>query len=94
VLSWVWSWYFSWSLVLVPLLGWRSRLARLVVAYTLCALPVVYAHQYLTERLSGAFVAAFALGPLLSLLWPTRESSGRQRSRSLCPRASDSPADT
>jgi hypothetical protein len=94
VLSWVWSWYFSWSLVLAPLLGWRSRLARLVVAYTLCALPVVYAHQYLTERLSGAFVVAFALGPLLSLLWPTRESSGRQRSRSLCPRPSDSPADT
>ena len=44
--------------------------------------------------LSGLLVAGFALGPLLTLLGPTLESSGRRRSRSPCPRASGSPADT
>jgi hypothetical protein len=68
VMTWVWSWYFSWSLVLAALLGWRSRLARLVVVYTLFALPVVYAHQYLNERFSGVFIAAFAVVPLVSIV--------------------------
>jgi hypothetical protein len=68
VMTWVWTWYFTWSLVLATLLGWQSRLTRLVVAYTLIALPVVYAHQYLNERLSGVFVLALALAPLVCLL--------------------------
>ena len=54
VLTWVWSWYLSWSLVLAVTLGWRSRLARVVVAYTLVGLPVVYAHQYLNDDLQAA----------------------------------------
>jgi hypothetical protein len=94
VMTWVWSWYFSWSLVLAALLGWRSRLAWLVVVYTLCALPVVYAHQYLNEQFSGVFVAAFALAPLVVLVDLSRVASGRRRSRSPCPRASGSQADT
>src|ERR1051326_364315 len=56
VFTWVWSWYLSWSLVLAVLLGSKSRLARVVVAYTLVGLPVVIAHQYLNEDLSGGFV--------------------------------------
>ena len=39
VLTWVWSWYLSWSLILAVTLGWQSRLARVVVAYTLASLP-------------------------------------------------------
>jgi hypothetical protein len=64
VLTWVWSWYLSWSLVLAVTLGWQSRLARVVVAYTLVSLPVVYAHQYLSDDLSGGFVLLMALAPL------------------------------
>jgi hypothetical protein len=70
VLTWVWSWYFAWSLALAVLLDGRSRLTRLVVTYTLVALPVVYAHQYLNDELSGALVLLFSLGPLLGLIRP------------------------
>ncbi|HEY3061647.1 MAG TPA: hypothetical protein VGL99_21970 [Chloroflexota bacterium] len=42
VLTEVHSWYFTWPLTLVTLLGWRSRLTRLVVGYTLTCLPVDY----------------------------------------------------
>jgi hypothetical protein len=82
VFTWVWSWYFSWSLIVVVLLGSNTALARLVVAYTLVSLPVVYAHQYLNQQLSSAFVVALALAPLLLVLRRPREASGRPRSRS------------
>jgi hypothetical protein len=75
VLTWVWSWYFSWSLVLAVLVDPRSRLRRLVVTYTLLALPVVYAHQYPNENLSGAAVLLFTLGPLLGLIPGQRKAS-------------------
>jgi len=42
VLTEVHSWYFTWPLALVPLLGWRSGLTKLVVGYTLTCLPVDY----------------------------------------------------
>ncbi len=42
VLTEVHSWYFTWPLTLVTLLGWRSQLTRLVVGYTLTCLPVDY----------------------------------------------------
>jgi alpha-1,6-mannosyltransferase len=42
VLTEVHSWYFTWPLALVTLLGWRSRLTQLVVGYTLTCLPVDY----------------------------------------------------
>ena len=78
VLTWVWSWYFSWPLALATLLGWSSGLARVVVAYTLVAPPIVYAHQYLGDQLPAAFVLLLALGvPALALttrgaLWARR----------------------
>jgi alpha-1,6-mannosyltransferase len=71
VFTWVWSWYLSWCLSLAALLGWQSRLARLAVAYTLVGPPVVYAHQYLDDQLSGVFVLAMALLPL-PVLVPVR----------------------
>jgi hypothetical protein len=67
VLTWVWSWYFTWSLCLATLLGWRSSLTWLVVAYTLLALHVVYGHQYWNELFPGIFVFLFAIGPPLVL---------------------------
>ncbi len=42
VLTEVHSWYFTWPLALVPFLGWRSGLTKLVVGYTLTCLPVDY----------------------------------------------------
>jgi hypothetical protein len=54
------------------LVGPHAAVTRLAVAYTLVSLPVVYAHQYLNERLSGGFVVAMALAPLLVLVWPSR----------------------
>jgi hypothetical protein len=72
VLSWVWSWYFTWSLALAAGLGWRSWLARLIVLYSMVALPVVYAHQYLDDMLSGGFIVAMAVTPLVGwLAWRT-----------------------
>jgi hypothetical protein len=68
VMTWVWSWYFSWALTLAVLLGWGAWLTRLVVLYTLVALPIAYAHQYLSDDLPGAFVLVFALGPLAGWL--------------------------
>jgi len=76
VLTWVWSWYFSWPLALAVLLdGKKSRLLRLVTTYTLFALPVVYAHQYLNQDLSGAAVLLFTLGPLAGLIPGARHAS-------------------
>jgi len=68
VLTWVWSWYFTWSLAVVVALGSRSVMTRLVVAYTLVTLPVVYAHQYLNEELSGIWVLVMAVAPLVVLV--------------------------
>jgi hypothetical protein len=68
VMTWVWSWYFSWSLVPAVLVGWRWLGTRLVVAYSLVALPVVYAHQYLNEQLAGVWVLVMALAPLVVLM--------------------------
>jgi alpha-1,6-mannosyltransferase len=68
VFTWVWSWYFSWALALAALLGLESRLARLVVGYSLVAPPIVYAHQYLNDQLSGALVVCMAIAPLATLV--------------------------
>ena len=69
VLTWVWSWYFTWSVALATLLGWRSSLTRLVVAYSLAVPFVVYAHQYWNELMPGQVLLVFAIGPPLALLF-------------------------
>ena len=75
VLTWVWSWYFSWALALAVVDG-SAKLVRLVIAYTLVALPVVYAHQYLAQQLPGEWVLLMAIAPLLVLV---PAGSGRAR---------------
>jgi hypothetical protein len=68
VLTWVWSWYLSWSLAIAVVTGSRTVLTRVVVAYTLVALPIVYAHQYLNEEFSGIWILVMALAPLGALV--------------------------
>jgi len=77
VMTWVWSWYFSWALTLAVLLGSGAWLTRLVVLYTLVALPIGYAHQYLSDDLPGAYVLVFVLGPLAGWLTWHRSSGAR-----------------
>jgi hypothetical protein len=88
VFTWVWSWYFSCSLALASLLGWRSGLSRVVIGYTLIGLPIVTAHQYLNQDMPGAFVLLFALGPLAQPI--IRVASAQRRSRSPSQPVSDS----
>jgi hypothetical protein len=66
VFTWVWSWYFSWALAMAAPLGWRSPLTRVVVACSVLAMPTVYAHQYLNERLPGVFIVLMAVLPPLA----------------------------
>jgi hypothetical protein len=80
VLTWVWSWYLSCALALAALLDHRSELRWVVVAYTLVAPPIVYAHQYLNQELSGGYVLAFALGPPAGLvIWRWLAATVRHR---------------
>jgi hypothetical protein len=70
VLTEVHSWYFTWPLTLVTLLGWRSSLTRLVVGYTLTCLPVDYIamfdwHATLPIPLRVALGAAYLGLPLV-----------------------------
>jgi hypothetical protein len=68
VLTWVWSWYLSWSLAVAVVAGARTMLTRLVVAYTLVGLPIVYAHQYLNQQMPGVWILVMALAPLGALV--------------------------
>jgi hypothetical protein len=65
VLSWVLEWYWMWPLALVTLLGWRRMLTKVVVGYTLTALPIFYVHHYWSTNMSGSLVLIYAGLPLL-----------------------------
>jgi hypothetical protein len=65
VLSWVLEWYWMWPLALVTLLGWRRMLTKIVVGYTLTALPIFYVHHYWSTNMSGGLVLIYAGLPLL-----------------------------
>ncbi len=65
---WVQAWYFILPLGLAVLLGWRSRLARVAVGYTLMALPALYFHYYLQDTAPGAIYLVYAGVPLLPAL--------------------------
>jgi alpha-1,6-mannosyltransferase len=62
--TWVMEWYWMWPLAIVTLLGWRRMLTKVVVGYTLTALPVFYAHHYWSTNMPGVLVLAYALPPL------------------------------
>jgi hypothetical protein len=70
VLTEVHTWYFTWPLALVTLLGWRSSLTRLVVGYTLTCLPVDYIAQFdwhatVPVPVRGALAVAYLGLPLV-----------------------------
>jgi hypothetical protein len=64
VLTWVLEWYWMWPLGLTCLLGWRRMLTKVVVGYTLTALPIFYVHHYWSTNMPGALVLVYALPPL------------------------------
>jgi hypothetical protein len=67
VLTWVWTWYFTWSIAVAAVLGIRTRLAQTIVAFTLVAPPVFYAHQYLNEDMPSWPLLVYVAVPLLLL---------------------------
>jgi hypothetical protein len=64
VLPWVLDWYWMWPLALATLLGWRSMLTRVVVAYTLVCLPLFYLHHYWSWNMPSNLVFVYVLLPL------------------------------
>jgi hypothetical protein len=64
VLPWVLDWYWMWPLALASLLGWRSMLTRVVVAYTVVCLPVFYLHHYWSSNMPSGVVFLYVLPPL------------------------------
>jgi hypothetical protein len=65
-------WYFALPLALALLLGLRSRLAQVTLAYALLALPTLYLSYYLRELVPGIVWLIYGGGPLLLLLGPWR----------------------
>jgi alpha-1,6-mannosyltransferase len=64
VLPWVLDWYWMWPLALATLLGWRSMLTRVVVAYTLVCLPIFYLHHYWSSNTPSSVIFLYVLPPL------------------------------
>jgi hypothetical protein len=65
VVTQVLSWYFTWPLAVAAVLGWRSTLARVAVAYAVLYLPVFYAiHADLVPN-PALLLVAWASLPLL-----------------------------
>ena len=58
------TWYFCLPLTVALGLGWRSRIARLTLAYSAVALPALYLSYYLRELTPGWVFVAYALVPL------------------------------
>jgi hypothetical protein len=65
-------WYFALPLALSVLLGWRDRLTRVVVGYSVLGLPTLYLAYYLREAMPEPIWLICALVPLLPLAqtWP------------------------
>jgi hypothetical protein len=81
VVTQVLSWYFTWPLALAAVLGWRSTLARVAVAYAVVYLPVFYAiHADLVPN-PAPLLLAWAVLPLVIVLGSLRSRLGSLRSR-------------
>jgi len=61
-------WYFALPIALSVLLGLRSTVARLTLAYALLALPSLYLSYYLRDLVPGLVWLVYGVGPLLVLL--------------------------
>lgn len=68
VLTWVLTWYFTWPLALAVFLGWRSRLARVAVAFSLSCLPIIYLKHYWGDAMPDVLGVLYVVPPLLVAL--------------------------
>jgi hypothetical protein len=62
------TWYFYLPVALALALGWRDRLARVAVSYSLLALPNLYLHYYLRDATPGWIDLIYGVAPLVWLL--------------------------
>jgi hypothetical protein len=63
-MTWVLEWYWMWPFALATLLGWQRTLTKVVVGYTLTALPIFYVHHSWSSHMPGVLVLAYAVPPL------------------------------
>jgi alpha-1,6-mannosyltransferase len=78
VASQVHTWYFVWPLSLVPLLGWRSVLTRMIVVYALSGLVLDYAYVAIPLEIQPLSVVGYLILPLLvPLVGPLLRSEHR-----------------
>jgi len=82
-MTWVLEWYWTWPFALATLLGWQRTLTKVVVGYTLTALPIFYVHHSWSSHMPGVLVLAYAVPPLALpvLAWAYRRWSRRPDAR-------------
>jgi hypothetical protein len=68
VASQVHTWYFVWPLALVPLLGWRHALTRIIVLYALGGFLLDYAFVAIPLALQPLSVIGYLILPLVAPL--------------------------
>jgi hypothetical protein len=80
VASQVHTWYFVWPLALVPLLGWRNTLTRIIVVYALGGFLLDYAFVAIPLMLQPVSVVGYLVLPLLvpfiGRLMPSKQPIG------------------
>jgi hypothetical protein len=62
------TWYFCLPLAMTLVLGWRRPIARITLAYSAVALPVLYLSYYLRDSLPPPIFLIYAIVPLAVLL--------------------------
>jgi hypothetical protein len=67
----VYPWYFVWPLPLATLLGWRSQVARAVVAFGLAFLPAYYLREFQSYGIFYLPLYLLAALAVLSITWAT-----------------------
>jgi hypothetical protein len=72
-------WYFCLPVAVTVILGWRSSLTRVIVGYSLLALPALYLSYYLRDATPGGVNFVYGLAPLAPALigWLRRRANDR-----------------
>jgi len=87
------TWYFCLPLSVALVLGWRRGIARISLAYSALALPVLYLSYYLRDSLPPAIFIAYACAPLAVLLPDVvRARTRHANARLLPPREQQQPS--
>ena len=61
------TWYFCLPVAVAAALGWRSRLTRVTLAYSVLALPALYLSYYLRDSTPAWVMAVYGVAPLVFL---------------------------